>query len=130
MGKQHSSEGLKRFLKEKIRTVLRLEVLLLLHHHQPRAFTPLEVANELAFENDATAQELRELEAIGVVVRSKNDKSKYSYHPLTATLDSMVEELAAGYSRQRISILTVILAQQRDRTRLFTEAFKIIRSND
>ena len=130
MGKEHFSEGLKRFLKEKIQTVLRLEVLLLLHHHQPRAFTPLEVANQLGFENDITAQELGALEAIGVVIQSNSDKSKYRYHPLNGTLGSMVQQLAIFYSRHRVSILSVLLAEQRDRTRLFTEAFKIIRRND
>ena len=130
MDKQHISEGLKRFLKEKIETVLRLEVLLLLHHHQPRAFTAPQVANQLGFESDTTAQELGELEAIGVVIKSNSDKSKYRYHPLNATLGSMVEQLATRYSKQCVPILTVILAEHPNRTRLFTEAFKIIRRND
>ena len=52
MAKQHISEGLKSFIKEKIQTVLRLEVLLLLHNQQPESFTAAEVAGELGFEKE------------------------------------------------------------------------------
>jgi biotin operon repressor len=127
MGKQHISRGLKKFIKEKIQTVLRLEVLLLLHHQQTRSFTVAEVANELGFEKEDVNGQLTALEAIGVVVESNPDKPKYRYHPLNETLRSMVDQLAAGYSKQRVPILSVILAEHPDRTRLFAEAFRIIR---
>ena len=130
MGKQHISEALKRFIKDDIQTVLRLEVLLLLHHHQSRSFTAAEVAHELGFEKEAARDQLMALEAIGVVVKSNTDKPKYRYHPRSATLGPMIDQLAIGYSRQRVPILSVILAEQPDRTRLFAEAFKIIRTND
>ena len=51
MAKQHISQALKKFIKEKIQTVLRLETLLLLHHQQTRSFTVAEVENELGFES-------------------------------------------------------------------------------
>lgn len=130
MGKQHISAGLRRFLKEKIQTVLRLEVLLLLHHHQPRAFTAPEVAKQLGFENDTTAHELETLEAIGVVVQSNTEKTKYRYHPLNTTVGSLVDQLALAYSKQRVPILSVILAEHPNRTRLFTEAFRMISRKD
>lgn len=130
-GKQHISESLRRFLKERIQTVLRLEILLLLHNHEPRSFTAAEVANRLGFEIDTTAQELDELESIGVVVQTnRSDKIKYGYFPLNPALASTVKKLAIRYSRQRVSILSVILAEHPDRARRFTEAFKIIRTND
>ena len=130
MAKQYISEGLKVFIKEKIQTVLRLEVLLLLHHQQPRSFTAAEVANELGFEKDDLNGQLTALETIGVVVESNPDKHKYRYHPVNEALRSMVDQLAVGYSKQRVPILSVILADHPDRTRLFAEAFSIIRRND
>jgi hypothetical protein len=130
MSKPQISESLRRFLKEKIQTALRLEILLLLHHHRPSAFTAPEVASQLGFENDTTAHELMELEAIGVVVAAANDETRYRYDPQNTTLRTMVERLASGYSSQRIPILSVILAGHSDRTRRFTEAFKIISRND
>jgi Fe2+ or Zn2+ uptake regulation protein len=130
-GKQHISAGLRRFLKEKIQTVLRLEILLLLHDHQPETFTAAEVADRLGFETDTTAHELEALESLGVVVQSdRGEKIKYRYLAVNATLATMVRQLALRYSRQRVSILSVILAEDPDRARRFTEAFKIIRRND
>ena len=129
-GKQHISDRLRRFLKEKIQTVLRLEILLLLHHHQPRTFTASEVANRLGFENDITEYELGELAAIGAIVQPNSDKTKYRYHPLSVTLGSLIEQLALHYSKHRIPILSVMLAEHPDKTRLFAEAFRIIRRNE
>ncbi len=130
MVKQHISQGLKKFIKEKIQTVLRLEVLLLLHHQQTRSFTVAEVANELGFEIEDVNGQLAALETIGVVVESNPDKHKYRYQPVNEALRSMVDQLAVGYSKQRVPILSVILAEHTDRTRLFAEAFRIIRQND
>ena len=126
----HISEGLKLFIREKIQTVLRLEVLLLLHCQQTRAFTVAEVANELDLEKEAAREQLTALETVGVVTHSNTDKPSYRYEPLNASLRSMVEQLAAGYSRQRVPILTAILSKESDRTRAFAEAFRIIRRND
>ena len=127
MAKQHISQGLKKFIKEKIQTVLRLEILLLLHHQQTRSFTVAEVANELGFEKEDVNGQLTALETIGVVVESNLDKHKYRYQPVNEALRSMVDQLAVGYSSQRVPILSVILAEHTDRTRLFAEAFRIIR---
>ena len=129
MTKQHISEDLKSFIKEKIQTVPRLEALLLLHNQQSRSFTVAEVANELSFENEAAKDQLTALEMIGVVVQSNTGQPNYRYHPLNATLRSMVEQLATGYSKQRVPILSVMLAEHHDRTRLFAEAFRFIRRN-
>lgn len=130
MAKQHISQGLKKFIKEKIQTVLRLEILLLLHHQQTRSFTVAEVANELGFEKEDVNGQLTALETIGVVVESNPDKHKYRYQPVNEALRSMVDQLAVGYSKQRVPILSVILAEHTDRTRLFAEAFGIIRRSD
>lgn len=127
---QHISEDLKTFIKQKIQTVLRLEVLLLLHHQQSRSFSAAEVANELGCEKDAAKDQLTALEAIGVVVQSEADDDKYEYHPLNASLGSLVEQLALNYSRQRVPILSVILADHPDKIRLFAEAFRITIRND
>lgn len=127
MAKQHISQDLKKFIKEKIQTVLRLEVLLLLHHQQTRSFTVADVANELGFEKEDVNGQLKALETIGVVVESNLDKHKYRYQPVNEALRSMVDQLAVGYSEQRVPILSVILAEHTHRTRLFAEAFRIIR---
>lgn len=128
MAKPHISEELKTFIKDKIQTVLRLEVLLLLHDQQFRSFTAGEIAKEMGFGTEATQHQLTALEAMGLVAQSTTtDESKYRYQPANETLGSTVERLATAYSTQRVPILSVILAQTSDRPRLFAEAFRIIR---
>lgn len=129
MAKQHISEELRKFIKDQIQTVLRLELLILLHDQQSRSFNPAEIANELGFETEATQDQLEALEAIGLAIQSTG-QSRYKYHPVDATLGSTVDQLAAAYSTQRIPILSLILSEQPDRTRVFAEAFRIIRRND
>ena len=121
------SEELRRFVKNQIRTVLRLEVLLLLYQHR-RSFSAAEVAQELGFEIEATQEQLTALESIGLAIQSSNGELRYKYYPVDATLGSTVERLATAYSTQRVPILSVILADNSERTRLFAEAFRIIRA--
>jgi hypothetical protein len=116
--------------KTRIQTVLRLEVLLLLHDQQSRSFNAAQIANELGFETEATQEQLTALKTIGLAVQSTTDESQYNYHPVNATLGSKVEQLAAAYSTQRVPILSLILADNSHRPRLFAEAFRIIRRND
>jgi hypothetical protein len=129
IAKSPISEELRRFIKDEIQTVLRLEVLLLLHDQQSRSFSAAEIAHHLGFETEATQDQLRALETIRLAIQV-TDESQYKYHPGNATLESIVEQLAAAYSTQRVPILSLILADNFDRTRLFAEAFRIIRRND
>lgn len=130
MDKQKISEDLKRFIKEQIQTVSRLEVLLLLHHLQPKALSLAEVANELGFEDDIVGAQLAALEAIELVIHSRTKQAKYKYRPNNEAVGSMVDQLAASYCRQRVPILSMILREHPNRVRLFADAFRIIRRND
>jgi hypothetical protein len=130
MAKPQISEELRRFIKDDVRTVLGLEVLLLLHDQQPGSFSAAEIAQELGFEIEATQDQLTALETLGLVIQSTTDETRYEYHPVNARLGATVDQLAVAYTTRRIPILTVILADNSHRTRLFAEAFKIIRRND
>lgn len=129
MTKQNISEGLKKFLREQIQTVFRLEVLLLLHRNRSRSFTAADVEQDLGVDQDLAQQQLTKLVALQLV-EADTEQRNYRYGPANAALSSMVDQLAANYSRQRVPILSVILAKHPDRTRLFSEAFRIIRTND
>ncbi len=129
MVKQPISEGVKTFIREQIQTVPKLEVLLLLHREQSRPLTLAEVANELGFEDDVAQEQLTALETIGLI-ETNNDKSKFRYRPVNATLGSIVDHLAVEYPKQRVPILSAILAEDPSKVRRFAEAFKLVRSHD
>ena len=129
MTRQNISEGLKRFLREQIQTVFRLEVLLLLHRNRARSFTAADVAQELGFDTDLARQQLTKLVNLDLVEENA-EQDNYNYGPQNPAVRSMIDQLAAGYARQRVPILSVILTECPDRTRRFSEAFRIIRTND
>lgn len=129
MSRQYISDELKTFIKDQIQTVFRLEVLLLLHGEQAKSFTPADVALELGFERDMAREQLRSLATLGLLVQSNTDEPKYSYHPANVGLGSMVDELAVTYSKRPVPILSLILTEPTDRTRLFAEAFRLIKGN-
>ena len=119
---------MRRFIREQIQTVPRLEVLLLLHREQSRPFTVTEVANELGFENETAREQLTALEAIGLI--ETTFESQYRYHPTNKTLESIINRLAVAYQNQRVPILSAILAEEPNKVRRFVEAFKCARGND
>jgi DNA-binding IclR family transcriptional regulator len=130
MEKQNISETLKSFIREQIQTVSRLEVLLLLHQHRPRAVSAGEVANGLGFDQDSVEAQLAALEAIGLVIHSDSRKTRYKYYPRNASFGALVDHLAMNYATQRVSILSLLMSEHPDRIRLFAEAFRIIRRKD
>jgi predicted transcriptional regulator len=127
MVKQQIPAGVTTFIREQIQTVPRLEVLLLLHREQSRPLTLAEVANGLGFETDTAQEQLTALEAIGLI---ETYKDKYRYHPVNPTLESIVDRLAIAYPKQRVPILSAILAEDPNKVRRSVEAFKVVRSND
>jgi predicted transcriptional regulator len=129
MVKQQIPEGVKRFIREQIQTVPKLEILLLLHREPSRPFTLAEIENELGFEKDTAREQLLALEAIGLI-ETNFEKTNYRYHPANKRVGSIVNRLAAAYPKQRVPILTAILAEEPNKVRRFVEAFKLARSHD
>ncbi|HJP92161.1 MAG TPA: hypothetical protein VJ875_09415 [Pyrinomonadaceae bacterium] len=101
-----------------------------MHRNQSRSFTTAEITSELGVNTDVAQEQLAALEASGLLVQSNTEEARYRYHPADAALRSMVDQLAVSYSRQRVPILSLMLAERPDRIRLFAEAFKLIRGHD
>jgi hypothetical protein len=125
MSGQSISQELKKFIKEQIHSVFSLEVLLLLHRAQSRSFTDSEVADELGLEIDIAQKQLSELASARLLAPIDIARSKYIYQPVE-DLGFLVDQLAAAYSRQRVPILSLILAEHPDKIRGFAEAFRLI----
>lgn len=125
MSGQSISQELKKFIKEQIHSVFSLEVLLLLHRMRSRSFTDSEIANELGIEIDVAQQQLSDLTSAHLLAPIDIATSKYIYQPVE-DLAFLVDQLAAAYSRQRVPILSLILAEHPDKIRGFAEAFRLI----
>jgi hypothetical protein len=126
MSRVNISQDLKTFIKQHIHSVFSLEVLLLLRREQSRSFTASEVANELGIESDV-AQQLSELTSANLVRTANSDVAKYRYAPVDKELESLVDQLALAYAKQRVPILSLILTEHADRIRGFVEAYRLNR---
>lgn len=127
MLRQQISANLKKFIKEQIQTAPKLEVLLLFHRQQSLSLTAGQVANELGLYVDTANEHLTALQTLGLI-QSNADNTTYRYQPATAKLASMVDRLAIAYRKQRVCILSTILAEEPYKHRRFVEAFKLARS--
>ena len=130
MARPNISDDLKAFIKEQVQTVSRLEVLLLLHREPSRSFKTADVAAELGLEKKVVQEQLRSLAALGLLVQTNTDEAKYNYHPTNVGSQSMVNELAVTYSERPVPILSLILNECVDKTRIFAEAFRSIKGTD
>ena len=126
MSRVNISKDVKTFLKGHIRSVFSLEVLLLLRREQSRSFTASEVAKELGIESDV-AQQLSELTSANLIRRTDGDTARYRYAPVDEKLESLVDQLAVAYAKQRVPILSLILTEHADRIRGFVEAYRLNR---
>lgn len=130
MSGQIISRDLKKFIKEQIHSVFSLEVLLFLHGKQNRSFTASQIANRLGIEVDVAQRQLSELRSADLVATPRGVRSKYRYDPADKERASMVDQLSAAYTRQRVPILSLILAEHPNRVRGFAEAYRIIDRQD
>lgn len=130
MGRHQLSKELKAFIREQIHSVVMLEVLLLLHRNQPRSFRAVEIATELGIEEEIAAEQLSALVAIELIAQSEGNDALYCFRPSDAGVLTLVNELAIAYSKQRVPVLSLILARRPDRIRLFAEAFRLVKGND
>ena len=126
MPREHISEGLKKFIRQKIQTVFQLEVLLFLHRNQPKSFSISEVADELGFEYDIAEEQLAALVETGIL---EADESTYRYEPAKEQIRNLVDQLAHAYPTQRVLILSLILSERPDKIRVFAEAIKLLRQD-
>ena len=126
MPREHISEGLKKFIRQKIQTVFQLEVLLFLHRNQPKSFSISEVADELGFEYDIAEEQLAALVETGIL---EADESTYRYEPANEQIRNLVDQLADAYPTQRVLILSLILSERPDKIRVFAEAIKLLRQD-
>lgn len=130
MARQYISKDLKKFVRDQIRSVFELEALLLLHGANRRSFTAAEIANELGFDPEVAQHHLAILVANGLLAQFDTNEINYRYEPVDQDVATMVDQLAVGYAKQRVPILSLILSERPDRIRLFAEAFRLIKGTD
>ena len=109
-----------RLIAAHIHSVEQLEVLLLLRQDGNRAWTPAEVAAELATAEASAESRLADLTARGFARRQDHG---YCYD--AATHGAVVDRLADTYSKRRVRVIGLIFAKPSDAVQDFADAFKL-----
>jgi hypothetical protein len=114
-----------RFLRNSIRSVWELELLLLIRRQRTRLW----IADELTHDLRASALIVRDaldaLQKVGLI--SKNTNEQYQYWPVSPELAQLVEDLATAYATSPVAVTEAILSAPSSSIRIFADAFKIKR---
>jgi hypothetical protein len=115
-------------LRERIRSVEDLEILLLLHRERERALPRADIASILRINVQLAMAALNNLVNAGLVVEPSG--AAFQYAPARSELDAAVGELAAFYPEHRIEVLVFISQNaisrvRQDALRTFAGAFQI-----
>lgn len=118
------------FVRREIKSVFQLEVLLLLHRTSERAWTAMEISQELAIDPEIAETQVIRLEEMGLIQGEQTAPDSYVYGPKDETDVMIVEKLATAYAKQRVGVFSLILRESDNRIRHFAEAFRLIRGAD
>lgn len=114
----------RQFIKDYIRSLFQLEVLLLLHRHRDRDWSPEDIDRELKIGRELANTQLADLHSIGLLTMINNPLC-YRYRPATDELDAAVSKLATAYKERRVSVTSLIYSTPVDEVRIFAEAFRL-----
>lgn len=112
-----------RFLRDAVRSVWELELLLLFHRQRARLWTADELVRDLRASILIVGDSLDALQKAGLV--SKNSNEQYQYWPVSPELDHLVEEVAAAYASSPVAVTEAILSAPSSSIRIFADAFKL-----
>lgn len=120
------TKEVEQLIREKLRSVEQLEVLLFLRAAADKEWSATEVSEKLYTQPDSAAKCLADLSARGLlVVRRTPGPLLYRYKPNTAALERTVSGLADAYKVRRFSVIELIFSSPNDQIQVFSDAFRI-----
>jgi DNA-binding HxlR family transcriptional regulator len=118
------SQDVQQFITEHIRSVVVLEILLLMHAGPTRKWTVAELSRELRISPQWTAREFTDLARRGLIRRCEENTVCYTYGA-TGTIDQTISALANAYAHRRVSVISMIFAKPNDAIQSFADAFRL-----
>ena len=122
------SEGVRKFIIEKISSIGQLEVLLLFYKSKEKSWTADAIAAEMRSSDIAASKHLNDLCSLHLLSKQpEGDPNSYTMSKLSKDQEEAVCQLAGYYNEYRVSILSLIYEKPADSLRYFSEAFIIKR---
>ncbi|HEY9217309.1 MAG TPA: hypothetical protein VIO94_04620 [Phenylobacterium sp.] len=110
------------FIREHIRSVWALELLLLLRRQPDRAWTQDDLVRELRASATLIASNLEALERAALIVREEDGRCRYA--PAAPALARLCDELELAYRERPVALINVI-ASPADKLQSLADAFRI-----
>jgi hypothetical protein len=117
-----SNQDLLDFIRDTIKSVWALEMLLALRRHGERAWTPEELVRELRASLPLVKDNLAIFETAGLVLR---DDGHFRYAPASPWLESLCSELEAVYRERPVTVIKAIVSPGGDKLRDLANAFRL-----
>ena len=109
------------FIREHVRSVWALELLLLLRRTPDRVWSPDELVRELRASTTLVNANLPALERAGLVVLTEEGRTRYS--PAAPVLAQLCDRLEEAYRQRPVAVINMIAAPA-DRLQGLADAFK------
>lgn len=118
------------FLREHIRTIAQLELLLLVHRSPEKSWTVEEIAKQLYIPSSFAASILESLRKSGLVAMKDDNQQEYRFMPKSAELGQIVDELETLYRERPVATIHAIHSTSMDTLQNFADAFRIRKTKD
>ena len=115
-----NDSDLQSFVREHVRSVWALELLLLLRRDPQRCWAPAELVRELRASTSLVADNLRRLEQSGLVAP---EADCFRYAPASPLLETLCAQLEADYRERPVAVINMI-ARPADPVQSLADAFK------
>lgn len=116
-----TNQDLLDFIRDTIKSVWALEMLLALRRHGERAWTADELVGELRASLTLVKGNLAVFEAAGLVLQ---EDDRFRYAPASAWLESLCAELEAVYRERPVTVINAIVSPS-DKLRDLANAFRL-----
>ncbi|MBS0298075.1 MAG: hypothetical protein JSR45_17375 [Proteobacteria bacterium] len=110
------------FIRDTVRSVWALELLLLLRRSAPKAWAAQALVDEMRASPGLVDANLQVFEARGLVRREADDC--WTYAPLSPVLAALCDRLAATYKDAPVRLINTIASPTDDRLRTLADAFR------
>lgn len=121
-----SDPELATFVREHLRSVWAVELLLVLKRDPERCWGAAELVRELRASMGLVSDNLRRFERVGLAVL--DDRDCWRYRPAAPVLADLCDRLEAAYRERPVSIVNIIAAP-RDPLQSLADAFKFRRGD-
>lgn len=129
MGQGGIPRDVQKLVRDHLKSLAQLEILLLLHAEPSRSFTADQVADTLRIDASWAGAELARLHEQGLFAEVDDSGRGYCYRPARTDEAETVDRLSRLFATHRVSIITLIFAAPSDSIGSFADAFKL-RSDD